>query len=74
VEDFDPATGGGFSSGHPGYGKERDMAKTFAFPLTKKLSMGFDLLFSNIRDTIYSFGKESFFTMCGYVRLASERL
>jgi transposase len=56
------------------YGKERGLAKPFALPFAKKLSLGFDLLFSNIRNAIYSFGKEYFFTMCGHVRPASERL
>jgi transposase len=56
------------------YGKERGMAKAFTLPLTKKLSFSFNSLFLNIRNAIYSFGKESFFTMCGHVRLASERL
>ena len=56
------------------YGKERGMTKAFTLPLTKKLSFSFNSLFLNICNAIYSFGKESFFTMCGHVRLASERL
>jgi transposase len=56
------------------YGKERDMAKGFALPFAKKLSLGSGLLFSNIRGAIYRFGKEFFFTICGCVRPFSERL
>jgi len=55
-------------------GKERGMAKGFALPLAKKLSLSSDLLFSNIRNAIYRFGKEFFFTMCGHVCPMSKRL
>jgi hypothetical protein len=41
---------------------------------SSKLSLSFYLLLSNIRDAIYSFGKEFFFTMRGYVRPTPERL
>ena len=56
------------------YGKERGVAKAFTLPLTKKLSFSLHSLFLIIRNAISSFGKEIFFTMCGHVRLASERL
>jgi hypothetical protein len=53
------------------YGKARGIAKAFALPFAKKLSLGFDLLFLNIRNAIYSFGEEIFFMRCGHVRIES---
>ena len=50
------------------YGKERGIAKGFALPFAQKLSLGLHFLFVNIQRAIYSFGKESLFTMCGYGR------
>lgn len=48
------------------YGKDRRIAKGFTLPFAKKLSLGLHFLFVNIQNAIYSFGKESLFTMCGY--------
>ena len=48
------------------YGKERRMAKGFTLPFVHKLFIGFYLLFLNIRKAIYSFAKESLFSMSEY--------
>jgi IS5 family transposase len=48
------------------YGKERRMAKGFSLPCTQRLPIGFYLLFLNIRKAIYSFAKESLFSMSKY--------